>query len=280
MNVANVLLDWRCDRGADIGLEARDENGQTALNLSMFFRGCALLSRLLQAGADPGARAPAKATPLIAAAVADDVDKAELLLVHGAPLEARNGENTALHTACSHGHIRSATVLVQHGADVNARGVHGNTPLTMARNNTDLVLLLLRAGAAPDIAGYQGWTALHICSLKNAHVAVAEQLAHGADPTMQTFGGNTPVRLALAKRHIETLRILLDAGAGPPPDGLPLADWHFLSDCQARWRAEADAALAAERVAHRATQESFRFALPHILQAACRPGPNKRPRID
>lgn len=216
----------------------------------------------------------------------DDSEKVELLLAYGAPLESRNLDNTALHMACIAGSVRSARALVGRGADVNARGMNGNPPLIMAMANLELLRLLLRAGADPAVT-CAGWTALHGCSVTNAHEAVAELLAAGADPTPRTPGGTTPVSLALAGRHAETLRLLLDAGGGPLPDRdrLPVDDWRFLNESQARWRVEAEAALAAERAAlaaeraaHIATQDSFRFALPHVLQAACRP--TKRPRLD
>lgn len=55
-------------------------------------------------------------------------------------------EGTPLHGAVSHGHLQLAQYLLDHGADVNERANHGQTPLHLATSRLDLVQLLVDRG--------------------------------------------------------------------------------------------------------------------------------------
>src|SRR5579872_2569297 len=68
---------------------------------------------------------------LIDAAKTGDVAAIRMLVNKGANVNARNG-NTALIWACNQNHESAAQTLIDAGADVNARGVEGITPLHAA----------------------------------------------------------------------------------------------------------------------------------------------------
>ncbi|QNA90207.1 ankyrin repeat domain-containing protein [Massilia sp. Dwa41.01b] len=76
-----------------------------------------------------------------------------------ARFDQRNFMNdTVLHTVCSWGDFAAVKVLVAAGADVNARGDRGATPLFNAvmGGNPEVVSFLLKAGADPRIPnGYE-----------------------------------------------------------------------------------------------------------------------------
>jgi ankyrin repeat protein len=94
-------------------------------------------------------------TPLHLASFFGRKEVASVLLAHGADVNARSRstrfakENTPLHAAAANKQIALAELLLAHGADVNARDGSGYTPLALAANgkNDLLVVILLEKGA-------------------------------------------------------------------------------------------------------------------------------------
>jgi len=97
-------------------------------------------------------------TPLHLAAFFGHRDLAALLLDQGADVNARSRSerfaraNTPLHAAAANRHLDVAGLLLERGADVNARDGSGFTPLALAANSRSdlLMLLLLEKGARAD----------------------------------------------------------------------------------------------------------------------------------
>ena len=91
---------------------------------------------------------------------------------------------TPLHYACCLGHFEMATLLLDHGALVNAPTTDGYTPLMMAveAENTDLVALLRSRGANVN-ASVPGTlaTALHMASRRGDIETVRELCRAGAN---------------------------------------------------------------------------------------------------
>jgi ankyrin repeat domain-containing protein 17 len=56
----------------------------------------------------------------------------KLLLDHGANIEARSERTTPLMMACSEGHLSTIKLLLARGASVNAANTSGDTPLHLA----------------------------------------------------------------------------------------------------------------------------------------------------
>ena len=94
-------------------------------------------------------------TPLHLASFFGRKDVASVLLAHGADVNARSRstrfakENTPLHAAAANRQVALAELLLAHGADVNARDGSGYTPLALAASgkNDLLVVILLEKGA-------------------------------------------------------------------------------------------------------------------------------------
>src|SRR5262249_48909814 len=80
---------------------------------------------------------------------------ARRLLARGADVNARSRstrfgrENTPLHAAAANRQIGVAEILLEHGADVNAKDGSGYTPLALAANSKNdlMVVILLEKGA-------------------------------------------------------------------------------------------------------------------------------------
>lgn len=75
--------------------------------------------------------------------------------------------DTPLHLAACQGRISIMEALVQHGADINARGEHGYTPLHEAvlLDRWLAALRLLQMGADPTIKNDDGETPLELFEL-------------------------------------------------------------------------------------------------------------------
>ena len=93
-------------------------------------------------------------TPLHLASYFGHEEIVGLLLDRGAAIDARSRstrfakENTPLHAAAANRRTRVVEILLERGADVNARDGSGFTPLALAANGKDdlLVVMLLEKG--------------------------------------------------------------------------------------------------------------------------------------
>lgn len=204
-------------------LEARDADGNTPLMLAAAYGDPACVRLLLERGADANATNTLGGTPLLRAA--SDFEKARLLVEHGADVNWRSGlGNTALMLAArprdSH---RAVELLLSRGADVNATNLWGATALMAAAAGGDprSVSLLLKHGArvnAQPEASHVGfvlgggrsalmWAAYH------GDIELMKLLvAAGADVNGEGFLG-TPLSQATWSGQAEAARFLLERGA-------------------------------------------------------------------
>ena len=129
------------EEGAD--LEARDSNGKTALMRAAFYGKVRVVNKLLQAGADPNARAAER---------------------HGDRPGREDGTTALMQVADGvfiGNHDEVIRALVEGGADVNLHDSHGQTALMWACERTPLAAkTLLELGAKVDLHDNHGETAL------------------------------------------------------------------------------------------------------------------------
>jgi uncharacterized protein len=119
-------------------------------------------------------------TALHYAAFFGGADVAEALIDAGSDLEAvsRNVMGVRpLNSAAAGGHGDVSRLLVERGADVNAKQAQGFTPLHAVAQNgdADLVEVLLAAGADKDARAEDGRTAADV-ALEAGHETLAERL--------------------------------------------------------------------------------------------------------
>ncbi len=157
------------------------------------------------------------AGPLHEATRDGDLEQVRALIDAGADLDAQgdNGE-TPLNTAILEGHVLVASLLIDRGADIQARNKGGFTPLHAAAyvNAVEIAEQLLSSGAdINDQMNKAGGTALSVAS-EEGHAGVVKVLIdHGADLEAAERNGYTPLTRALWRGHKEVMALLQRSGA-------------------------------------------------------------------
>ena len=151
-------------------------------------------------------------TALHAAKRAEQLDCIPLLLELGADVNARYEDDTVLHLALDDGQDELVKLLLRYGADVNAKGMNDWTPLHVAttNGNEEVVRLLLKYGADVNARNISGDTALVLAS-KYGHLELVRLLLSlGVDVYVSGEGNLTPIAWAAVKGHREVGQLLWD----------------------------------------------------------------------
>jgi ankyrin repeat protein len=106
-----------------------------------------------------------------------------------------------------HNHRRLKTLLKHKVAPPKGCLIHA-----YELGHKNLLPLLLDAGADPNYVGHRGWTIMGDCILKSDVSTLKMLLERGADPNLG-FAGTPAIVQAARVGDIETLRLLVDAGA-------------------------------------------------------------------
>ena len=163
-------------------------------------------------------------SPLHWAAFRGDFDKSQLLILGGAAVDlpTRPTKLTALHIATSLRDTRLVSLLIESGANLEARDFNGSTPLHLCRA-VESVQILLAAGAKPNATSNMGFNALHQlayfigtksqCSA--AMSVMSELVLAGADYNLQNRHGSSPILTAAGVGNVAALQHLCSLGAAP-----------------------------------------------------------------
>jgi uncharacterized protein len=120
------------------------------------------------------------------------------------------------------GHADAVKLLIDRGADVNARQIRGQTALmwAAAEGHAEVVKLLLARGADPAVASAAstkperrpagGMTALLFASRQGKLEAARALVAGGADVNQVGADGTSPLLIALINGHYPLATMLLD----------------------------------------------------------------------
>ncbi|MEX1026428.1 MAG: ankyrin repeat domain-containing protein [Candidatus Paceibacterota bacterium] len=171
-------LQLLLDAGADAQIQRADRDGMTALHYAAETAGplsSAKIDLLLKAGAKVDARNNEGRTSLMLAALnSSDASPVRILLQAGADPNARDHHDfTPLHWAIHWGqrppNYFAIYRLLEKRADVNRASDAGWTPLMLACRQSDskILALLLSRGADPNLRNDDGWTALLIALANN-----------------------------------------------------------------------------------------------------------------
>ena len=119
----------------------------------------------------------------------------------------------ALHTAISEGDSEMVRILVEGGADVDARNNFGEPALHAAIDgeNREMVRILVAGGADVDAKNSFGETALHRAILKGDSDLVRMLVDAGADVSITNAFGDSALSRAVHEGNKEILQILANA---------------------------------------------------------------------
>lgn len=119
---------------------------------------------------------------------------------------------SALYMSCSNNHLDTALLLLQAGADPNLSCRLGGTPLFAAAiyGHYAMAELLLRSGAAVDSGDAEGSTPLMVAGQNNHVLLVSLLLEYGATAMRpREQNGNTALHIAVIRGNVDVVKLLL-----------------------------------------------------------------------
>jgi uncharacterized protein len=176
-----------------------------------------------------------KASQLLDAVVADDLQRVLLLLDEGAGPEARDANGrTPLLLATHRNHTAIAEALIQAGADVNAKDAIQDSPYlyAAAEGRLEILRLVLANGADLRATNRYGGTGL-IPAAHHGHVEVVRELltTSVAIDHVNNLGWTALLEAVILGNggpvHTQIVRLLVDGGANvgvPDRSGLTALD--------------------------------------------------------
>ena len=187
---------------------ARDEKGLSAIRFARY-RGRADLAELLL-------DARPELDVFDAATVGETARLSELLEADQSLVTAYSGDGfTPLHLAVFFGHVEAAQLLLERGAEANARAANEMRvmPLHSAVAADDLasVRVLLEHGADVNETSHEGWTPLHGAAQHGNEELVELLLSKGADASKRLDAGQTSAETAAAAGHHDLAERLRNA---------------------------------------------------------------------
>ena len=157
-------------------------------------------------------------TALFSAVESGNLDVISLLIKHGANVNAKNADyETPLHRAYKYGNLAVISLLVKHGAELNAWDQWGETLLHKAVYYGQLanISFLVEMGADVNANNDSIGTPLHRAVARGNLVVISLLLKLGADinANKNFEWGNSPLHSAVDRGNLEVVSLLLQHGA-------------------------------------------------------------------
>jgi len=225
------IVDLLINTGDGADVNAPNEYGINPLHLACMNQSANMVSKLLQAGANPNTTKWTGESPLMTCANTGTLDAVRDLLDNGADVNAAEitQTQTALMWAAAEKHSDIVALLIERGANINAvsklipeaEPFHVETPGSMGMNfahtlrfkeytggftallfaaqqgDIESMRILLDAGADIDFATKEEGSALVIATAAGHEELANYLLERGADPNIKDAYGHTPLHFAV-----------------------------------------------------------------------------------
>jgi ankyrin repeat protein len=134
----------------------------------------------------------------------EDIKMIRVLLRYGIDVDFSNDKGrTALHTECAYGGVKIVQLLLQNGANPNAKAGNHDTPLHEAVNSSERAFMT-REGLSQLEADL---------TAKERAEIVRALIDHGADLNAQGCAGYTALHKGVLQRNLDICQLLLESGA-------------------------------------------------------------------
>ncbi|MGV2433346.1 MAG UNVERIFIED_CONTAM: ankyrin repeat domain-containing protein [Rickettsiaceae bacterium] len=153
------------------------------------------LSKAIKSGMNILNKNPEGKTPIALACANGNYEVVKCLLTlltETNTKKALDNKNMALHIAASKGYYQIVDLLLEHGADVNAKNASGRTALHLATlycglsSNIETCVTLLDHNANPNAQDNRDWSPLHYAAPKeHGGELVSRLLRYKANPLLQ-----------------------------------------------------------------------------------------------
>jgi ankyrin len=223
VSMAKLLL------GAGAQVTLTNRHGLTPMAIAAGNGSASMIGILLDAGADANAPDPAGDTPLMSVTRVGRADAVTLLLDRGATVDAADAtyQQTPLMVAVRENHPDIVKLLIARGASVNARTRVGRTPGWVLPNSQPGFghgIGIVRGGS-PDRGRRAptpgGMTPLMYASRDGRMETVRMLLDAGAEINQRDANDITPLIAAITNNHPDVARYLIERGAD-----IKAVDWY------------------------------------------------------
>ncbi|KAM0722171.1 hypothetical protein Q7P37_001612 [Cladosporium fusiforme] len=210
-DAARVLINHGAKRDHKLA------SGNNCLAEACWRKHFGIAKALVEAGERINHRDLLQATPLFKAAGEGDAEFVRWAIAKGADLEAKNNKKaTPLYEAISRGNSEIVTILLEAGASHMIKVPPGNySPLGLAalRGRNKSAKVLLQHGADPNAKGHCDNTPLVEACCGGHPKLLKHLIAAGGDIEASNGSGYTPLHAAVHRGEDECVRVLVEAGA-------------------------------------------------------------------
>ena len=190
-----VMTSWNIAdeglQGIEFGtLHSRGKQGRLPLGEASNRGHLAIVTLMIENGADVCAKDDVGSSALIGAAVNGHLEVVKVLIDNDADINAKNNYGwTALHGAAANGHLDVVKVLIDNDAEINAKSNHGWTVLHAAARGecSEVVKMLIDNVAETNAKDNNGLTALHKAAL-HGHGTIISLLCNVLDTSPEAAG--------------------------------------------------------------------------------------------